>query len=300
MSNTLIAVLGPTASGKTDWAIQIARHFGAEILSCDSRQFYRELKIGVARPSEEELSQVKHHFIADRSIQHPLNAGEYEREALNLLEELFAKNSVQVVVGGSGLFARALFEGFDDIPEVDEKIRLELNEEFAQNGIEPLIQELEKVDPEHAKRVDQNNHQRVIRALEIYRQTGQPYSNFRTGEKAKRPFNIIKVAPDWEREALYDRINRRVDIMVAEGLEVEAKSVNDYRELSALQTVGYREWFQHFDGEWSRDEAIEKIKQNSRNYAKRQLTWNRKEKDLLLYSPDDFDALLDKLQSKLK
>mgnify|MGYP000439308369 CR=1 FL=1 len=300
MTPTLIAVLGPTASGKTEWAIRIAQQFGSDILSCDSRQFYSELKIGVARPTEDELSRAKHHFIADRSIHEPLNAGEYEREALQLLESLFANNPIQVVVGGSGLFARALFEGFDDIPEVDPKIREELNSIFTERGIDPLVEELKRVDPAHAMKVDLQNHQRVIRALEICRQTGRPYSEFKTGTKAKRPFNVIKVAPDWEREELYDRINRRVDIMVEEGLEAEAKSVYPFKELVALQTVGYREWFQHFDGEWNREDTIEKIKQNSRNYAKRQLTWNRKEKDLLLYPADDFDAMLDELQSKLK
>lgn len=300
MTPTLIAVLGPTASGKTEWAIRIAQQFGSDILSCDSRQFYFELKIGVARPTEDELSRAKHHFIADRSIHEPLNAGEYEREALQLLESLFANNPIQVVVGGSGLFARALFEGFDDIPEADPKIREELNSIFTERGIDPLVEELKRVDPAHAMKVDLQNHQRVIRALEICRQTGKPYSEFKTGTKAKRPFNVIKVAPDWEREELYDRINRRVDIMVEEGLEAEAKSVYPFRQLVALQTVGYREWFQHFDGEWNREDTIEKIKQNSRNYAKRQLTWNRKEKDLLLYPADDFDAMLDELQSKLK
>lgn len=297
--NTLIAVLGPTASGKTEWAIQIAEHFGSEILSCDSRQFYTELKIGVARPTEAELARVPHHFIADRSIQNPLNAGEYEREALELLDELFAVNPIQVIVGGSGLFAKALLEGFDDIPEVDESLRASLNARFASEGIEPLFAELKRLDPEHAERVDRHNHQRVIRALEVCIQSGQPYSTYRTETANERPFNMVKVAPDWDREKLYERINTRVDMMIEEGLEEEARSVYEYRALAALQTVGYREWFNHFEGEWTAEFAVEKIKQNSRNYAKRQLTWNRKEKDLRLYAPNDFEGLIKELDSKL-
>lgn len=297
---TLIAVLGPTASGKTSWSIDIARHYSSHILSCDSRQFYKELNIGVARPSLEELSRAKHHFIADRSIHQPISAGEYEREALAILDDLFDTNPVQVLVGGSGLFAKALFEGFDDMPEVDPSIRATLNSIYAESGIEPLVAELRKVDPTHAAVVDIDNHQRVIRALEIYRQTGQPYSNFRLKKKADRPFDIIKIAPDWPREMLYDRINTRVDQMVEEGLEQEARSVYEYRDLSSLQTVGYREWFEHFDGVISRDEAIDKVKKNSRNYAKRQLTWNRKESDLTLYKHSEFARVLDDLDAKLK
>ncbi|KAB2814889.1 tRNA (adenosine(37)-N6)-dimethylallyltransferase MiaA [Phaeocystidibacter luteus] len=296
---TVIAVLGPTASGKTEWSIRLAEHFGCHILSCDSRQFYRELNIGVARPTPNELSRAPHHFIADRSIQTPLSAGEYEREALELLASLHADNPVQIVVGGSGLFAKALFEGFDDMPEVDPAIREELNAIAANEGVEPLAQRLQELDPIHAVKVDLQNPQRVIRALEICIQTGKPYSEFRTGLKAERPFKIIKVAPDWERELLYQRINSRVDIMVEAGLEAEAQSVYAYRETTALQTVGYREWFDHFDGAISRDEAIDKIKQNSRNYAKRQLTWNRKESGLLLYKPEEYDVMLDSIQQKL-
>ncbi|GGH76162.1 tRNA (adenosine(37)-N6)-dimethylallyltransferase MiaA [Phaeocystidibacter marisrubri] len=297
---TLIAVLGPTASGKTEWAIQLAEHFGSEILSCDSRQFYRELKIGVARPSEEELARAVHHFIADRSIETPLSAGEYEREALAKLDMLFSKNPVQIVVGGSGLFAKALMEGFDDMPEVDPSIRERLNAEFAQNGIDPLREMLLKLDPEHAKRVDLHNHQRVIRALEICLQTGKPYSVFRSKKRTSRPFDVIKIAPDWEREILYERINTRVDLMVSEGLEEEARSVLPFRHFTALQTVGYREWFDHFDGLMDRETCIAKIKQNSRNYAKRQLTWNRKESDLRLFNPTDFDEALVTIESKLR
>lgn len=297
---TLIAVLGPTASGKTEWAIRLAKHFGSEILSCDSRQFYKELRIGVARPSEEELARAVHHFIADRSIETPLSAGEYEREALGKLEELFTENPVQVVVGGSGLFAKALMEGFDDMPEVDPSIREKLNAEFAEKGIAPLQEMLQQYDPDHAKRVDIQNHQRVIRALEICLQTGKPYSEFRAKKQNERPFELIKVAPDWDREALYERINSRVDVMVEEGLEAEARTVLPYRQLTALQTVGYREWFDHFDGITDRETCIAKIKQNSRNYAKRQLTWNRKESDLRLFNPTEFDKALAFIESKLR
>lgn len=295
----LIAVLGPTASGKTKWAIQLAQHFGCEILSCDSRQFYKELRIGVARPTEEELAAAPHHFIADRSIQKPLSAGEYEREALTMLKTLFASNPVQVVVGGSGLFAKALFEGFDDMPKIDPQIRNELNTQFENEGIEPLANRLKKLDPKHAERVDIQNHQRVIRALEVCIQTGKPYSDLRTGKAKERPFNIVKVAPDWEREVLYNRINQRVDLMVEAGLEEEAKSVLAYRDTPALQTVGYREWFDFFDGIHNREATVQKIKQNSRNYAKRQLTWNRKEAGLSLFQSENFEGALHYIQSKL-
>lgn len=298
--STVIAILGPTASGKTEWAIKTAQTFACDILSCDSRQFYRELKIGVARPSEEELRAANHHFIADRSIEQPLSAGEYEREALDLLEHLFEQNPIQVVVGGSGLFAKALFEGFDDMPEIDPNIREELNEVWKTEGVGPLANRLAELDPIHAKRVDLQNPQRVIRALEICLQTGKTYSEFRTGQKKERPFNIIKIAPDWDREALYDRINRRVHIMVEEGLEAEARNVYPFREMTALQTVGYQEWFAHFEGELTREEAIEKIQRNSRNYAKRQLTWNRKEEGLMQFHHNDFHEALEYLKEKLK
>lgn len=296
---TLIAVLGPTASGKTSWAIQLAQHFNGEILSCDSRQFYRELTIGVARPSPKELSEAHHHFIADRSIQNPLSAGEYEREALQLLDQLFQKNPIQILVGGSGLFAKALLEGFDDMPMVNPEIRASLNRMYEEEGINVLQEKLKSLDPEHANRVDMHNHQRIIRALEICIQTGMPYSQFRREQSKSRPFNVIKIAPEWEREELYDRINHRVDLMIEQGLEKEAKSVFEFRNETALQTVGYREWFDYFDGMCTRDECIEKIKQNSRNYAKRQLTWNRKEKDLHSWPASNFHEVIRFLETKL-
>lgn len=297
---TLIAVLGPTASGKTEWAIRLAEHFGSEILSCDSRQCYKELNIGVARPTEEELARAVHHFIADRSIHEPFTAGDYERESLELLDRLFKINPVQILVGGSGLFAKALMEGFDPMPEVDQELRDELNQRFAKEGIEPLQKQLRELDPEHAEKVDIQNHQRVIRALEVCLQTGKTYTEYRLGTGTTRPFNIVKVAPDWPREELYSRINRRVDIMVEEGLEEEARAVYPHRELTSLQTVGYREWFSYFDGEFTREECIDKIKQNSRNYAKRQLTWNRKEPNLGLFIPTNFDEMLHWVETKLK
>lgn len=296
---TVIAVLGPTASGKTAWAIQLAQHFGAEIISCDSRQCYREMRIAVARPNPEELSAVPHHFIADRSIHQPLSAGQFEREGLDLLSELFQKNTIQVVVGGSGLFAKSLLEGFDEMPEVDSDLREQLNRRFEADGIQPLLAQLQALDPEHYEKVDRDNHQRVIRALEVCLQTGRPYSSYRLGQANTRPFNVVKVAPDWEREALYDRINRRVDLMVQQGLLEEAKALYPHRELTALQTVGYREFFSYFDGEYSLDEAIEKVKQNSRKYAKRQLTWNRKEEGLELFDPNKLQEVIEYVTSKI-
>lgn len=297
---TVIAVLGPTASGKTEWSVRLADHFRSHILSCDSRQFYRELRIGVARPSEEELARAPHHFIADRSVARPLNAGEYEREALQLLDSLFRENPVQIITGGSGLFAKALLEGFDAMPETDPDLRQKLNDRFANEGLQVLQEELRALDPKQAARVDMQNHQRVIRALEVCIQTGKTYSEFRKGKSDERPFRVLKIAPDWPREELYERINLRVDRMVEEGLEEEARSVYEYRTMTALQTVGYREWFDHFEGKTTRDECVSLIKQNSRNYAKRQMTWNRRESGLRAFPYPDFPEALSWLETNLK
>lgn len=273
----LIVVGGPTAAGKTGMAIALAKHFSTEIISADSRQFYREMKIGNARPSDEELSQVKHHFIADRDLSLPLSAGAFAREALKLLEELYQTQDYAVLVGGSGLFIRALTEGLDEFPAVPEAIRNQVSELFTTAGLAGLQSALLLADPDYYEEVDQQNPSRLQRALEVCWSTGKPYSSFRKGQGNGRSFVPIYLQPSWSREELYRRINLRVSHMVAAGLEEEARQLAPQQKLPALQTVGYQEWWPYFEGEKSKEEVVEFIQQNSRRYAKRQLTWNRKD-----------------------
>ncbi len=272
----LIVIGGPTASGKTSLGIRLARHFNTEILSADSRQFYREMNIGTAKPTPEELAQARHHFIGNLSVHDAYSVGDYEREALILLEKLYQKNNVVVMVGGSGFFIRAVCEGLDDFPDVPAHIREELSQLFENEGIIPLQNELKKLDPEYYAQVDTQNPKRLLRALEVCRATGQPFSNFHNKEKTPRPFVPIYIGVDWKRETLYERINKRVDLMLEAGLEQEARDLYPLRHLTSLQTVGYQEWFDFFEGKIDRAEAIRLIKRNSRRYAKRQMTWFRK------------------------
>lgn len=277
---TLVVIVGPTGSGKTDLAIEVARHFGAEILSTDSRQFYKGMPIGTAQPSAEQLAAVKHHFIADRLPEQELSAGGYEREALERLGELFEHHNVVVAVGGSGLYIDALCYGFDELPSDTAHIRAELMQRLDSEGLDALAEELRSRDEAYWQVVDRHNPARVIRALEVCIASGRPYSEQRTATRRSRPFRIVKIGLLWPREELYDRINRRVDIMVGEGLEEEARSVSHLRHLSSLQTVGYREFFDHFDGKITREEAIDLVKRNSRRYAKRQMTWFRRDESI--------------------
>ena len=278
--NLLIVILGPTASGKTALAIDVAQYYGAEIISCDARQFYREMNIGTAKPSSDELQAVAHHFINNQSIFQDYSVGDFETEVLAFLEDYYQRKKVAVMVGGSGLFARIVCEGVDRYPDIPEQIRTDLKALFEEKGIEALQAELKISDPEYYARVDLQNPHRLIRALEVCRATGKAFSSFQGQPKAQRPFKAIKIAIDWEREALYKRINQRVLNMMAEGLEQEAKSLYPERQLNALQTVGYRELFDYFDGNASLEDAIAMIQQNTRRYAKRQLTWLRKEANL--------------------
>lgn len=287
---TLIVVQGPTASGKSDVAAKLAQKYQCPVISCDSRQFYREMTIGTAVPTPQEQEKAPHYFIQDRSVETPLSAGAFELEALELLEQLFKKNPVALLVGGSGLYADALLYGLDELPSSQE-VRTQLNEIYRRDGINPLLQALKIADPIHYQKVDKANPARVLRALEVCRTSGMPYSNLRTGRKSQRPFKIVKLATDIPREILYQRINQRVDQMIEQGLEKEARNLIKYRELTPLKTVGYTEWFDCFDGKISPTQAVEKIKQNTRNYAKRQLTWLRRETDLKRFSPYDFDAI---------
>ena len=295
----LVVVLGPTGSGKTGLAVALARHFGAEIISTDSRQFYKGMAIGTAQPTPEELAAAPHHFIADRLPEEELSAGGYEREALARLEELFSRNDIDIAVGGSGLYIDALTEGFDELPCDTADIRAALMGRLASQGLESLCEELRERDPDYWAVVDRKNPARVVRALEVCIASGLPYSAQRTATKRQRPFDIVKIGIDWPREELYDRINRRVDQMIAEGLEQEARALYHLRHLSSLQTVGYRELFDHFDGTTSREEAIELIKRNSRRYAKRQMTWFRRDSEIRWFAPSETDAMIDFLENTI-
>jgi len=299
MNKTIVVVTGPTAVGKTAFAIKLANAFKTEIISADSRQMYKELNIGVAKPSPAELKQVKHHFINYVSIHDNYNAGKFETDSIKLLDKLFDKHDVVVVCGGSGLYVDALCKGFDALPEHDESIRLQLKLLYEKEGLTALQNLLKDKDPVYFSKVDANNPQRLLRALEVCLSTGKPYSSLRKKESKPRDFNIITIGLNLDRDVLYQRINQRVDDMIKCGLEQEAKSLFSFRNLNALQTVGYEEWFQHFEGKMSREEAIEKIKQNSRNYAKRQLTWFRKEKNIRWFIAYEIDKAIAWIKEQL-
>ena len=292
MSKTLLLILGPTGVGKTELSLRVAEHYGCPIVSCDSRQIFRGIPIGTAAPTADELARVKHYFIASRELEDDYNAGQYERDALELLEELFKTHDVVVMTGGSMLYADAVCKGLDDLPAVPAEIREEVKRNYEQGGLSWLQSEVQRLDPDYWKIVDQQNPARLMHCVELSRTAGKPYSSLltRTMHNAQftmhnaqlglRSFRIVKVALDRPREELYDRINRRVEQMIADGLEQEAKAVYPKRHLTSLQTVGYREMFAYFDGEYDLDRAIELIQQNSRHYAKRQLTWFRRDKEI--------------------
>lgn len=258
------------------------------------------MPIGTAQPSGDQLQAAEHHFIASHDIKDNLSCGEYEVQALERLEKLFADHDYVVAVGGSGLYVRALCEGMDDLPQADESLRAELGRRLEAEGVGALAEQLRELDPVYYEVVDRSNPARVVRALEVCLQTGRPYSEQRTGERRSRPFGIVKIGVDLPRTELYDRINRRVDQMLADGLEAEARAMYPYRELNALQTVGYREFFDYFDGRTGYDEAVELIKRNSRRYAKRQLTWFRRDPEIRWFRPDDDDAILEYIGSEAR
>ena len=269
----LLVVIGPTAIGKTALAIQLAQHFQCEILSCDSRQFFKEMTIGTAVPSTAELEAVPHHFIQHISIKDTYSVGDFERDAITQLDRLFEKNKVQVMVGGSGLYVNAILEGLDEFPTIDPQIREELNQTLEEKGLPYLQAQLKKLDPVHYEKVALDNPQRVTRALEVSIGTGQPYSSFLAKKKVKRSFVPIVIGLEAPREKMYERINTRVDKMLEMGLLDEVKALLPYQTLNALQTVGYRELFRYFNGEGTLEEAMEEIKKNTRRFAKRQITW---------------------------
>ncbi len=288
----LISVVGPTAVGKTAAAVQIANYYHTEIISADSRQLFCEMTIGTAKPSEEELSQAHHHFINSHRVTESFSVGDFEKQGLTILKQIFEQHNIAIMAGGSGLYVNAIINGFDDLPAAPPEIREKLNHLMATEGIEVLQQKLLTADPVYYQQVDLNNPQRLIRALEVCESTGKPYSSFRKGSQVKRTFNIIKIGLDLPREELYDRINQRVDIMVANGLIDEVKNLCQYRDLNALNTVGYSEIFDYLDGKTDLATAIALIKQNTRRFAKRQLTWFKKDNDIQWFSPTDFPDMM--------
>ena len=288
----LVVIGGPTASGKTRVAASVAKHFGTEVISADSRQFYHAMRIGTARPLEEELQGVKHHFLGHLELDETWSAGEFARQAEPVLQELLSKHGIAVLVGGSGLYLDALCNGLDPMPMVNHAVREKLQHRFQQHGLVDLLAELDKLDPTISTVIDRNNPQRVIRALEVCLVSGRPFSEQHTGHRQRSDIRLLRIAMDVPRAELYANIDSRVDRMIADGLEAEARSLLPYRELNALRTVGYRELFEHFDGALSSEEAIDLIKQHSRNYAKRQVTWLRREKTWKWSSPTAMKGMI--------
>jgi len=291
-TKTLIVVLGPTAIGKTSLSIQLAKQYNTEIVSADSRQFYKELLIGAAPPSVKELSEVKHHFIQHLSVSEDYNVGKFEKDAILKIEELFRKNDKIIMTGGSGLYIDAICKGFDKMPEIPSEIREKVISLYKKNGIEFLQEELKEKDSIYFNEVDTKNPQRLMRALEIIYSTNKTFSSFRKKEKKKRSFNIVKIGLEIDRELLYNRINNRVDIMMENGLEKEVKSLIPYQNKNALQTVGYKELFEYFDGNCSLEQSTEMIKQNTRRFAKRQITWFKKDSSIKYFSPESLNEII--------
>ena len=283
--NTVIIIAGPTAVGKTSFAIALAQHFQTDIISADSRQCYKEMKIGVARPTEEELAAVKHYFIASHSVTEDLNAGSFEKYALSAVEEVFQKSKVAVMVGGTGLYIKSFCEGIDPMPEIPEETRQQVINGYKEKGLIWLQKELEQKDPAFWAVAEQQNPQRLMRALEVLYATGQSIMVYRTKKKIERPFRIIKIGLELSKEQLHHNINTRVSQMMQQGLLKEVESLLPYRSHNALQTVGYREIFDHLDGKCSLEEAVEQIKTNTRHYAKRQMTWFKKDTEIQWFSP---------------
>ncbi|GAA4278523.1 tRNA (adenosine(37)-N6)-dimethylallyltransferase MiaA [Aquimarina mytili] len=297
MNKNLIVITGPTAIGKTSLGIKLAKQFGCEIISADSRQFYKEMSIGTAVPSIGELEQATHHFIQHKSIHDIYTVGEFEKEALEKINELFTRNNYVIMVGGSGLYIDAVTKGLDSFPEIDIEIRKKLQKEYSDKGIEHLQKQLQALDPIYYEKVDIHNTHRIMRALEVCISSGKPYSSFLTATKKTRPFNTIKIGITAEREIIYNRINQRVEIMIEDGLLEEVKSLYKYRSLNALNTVGYKEIFNYLDHTWDLDFAISEIKKNTRRFAKRQLTWFRKDTEITWF---DFEADLDSVVLEIK
>jgi len=292
MKNFLIVLLGPTGVGKTDVSIDIARNFNCEIISADSRQFFSEMRIGTAVPEDLQLSAIKHHFIRFLSVEDYYSSSLFERDVLELLPKLYSYNNKVLLCGGSGMYIDAVCYGIDDIPDVDPTVRKKYIDKYREEGLEGLRVILKLLDPEHYAKVDLKNYKRIIRALEICETAGRPYSDFLKKQKRERDFGIIKIGLERNREDLYERINLRVDSMINMGLENEAKQLYSFRNLNAMNSVGYKEFFDFFDGKISREKAIELIKRDSRRYAKRQMTWWSKDKDIMWFHPDNIQDMI--------
>ncbi|TFV97378.1 tRNA (adenosine(37)-N6)-dimethylallyltransferase MiaA [Algoriphagus kandeliae] len=296
---TLILIVGPTAVGKTELCLNLAKKFKTDIVSCDSRQFYRELEIGTAKPSPEELATVPHHLINSISIYEEYDVKQFEQDALKILEDLFKEKQVVIMTGGSGLFAKVITEGLDEMPEVEPGIRAQIIQEFEEKGLAFLQEEVKKGDPIYFSEVDIQNPQRLMRALEIIRGTGKPFSSFRKRTKTDRPFRVLKIGLNRDREELYQRIDARMDQMIEAGLFEEAKKFFDQRHLNALQTVGYQEIFGFLEGKYDREEAIRLLKRNSRRYAKRQLTWFKKDTEIQWFNPSELNQIMNWIDKEL-
>lgn len=297
---TLLLILGPTGVGKTELSLRVAEHYGCPIVNCDSRQVFCSIPIGTAAPTAQEQARVKHYFVATRSLEEDYNAGQYERDALKLLDELFEKHEVVVMTGGSMLYADAVCYGLDDLPNIPVDIRKHIQEAYETNGIKWLQDEVKRLDPDYWSEADQQNPARLAHCVEMCLATGKTYSSLRTKTTKNRPFRIIKIGLERPREELYDRINRRVEQMIADGMVDEARAVYPQRQLNSLQTVGYRELFAYFDGAYDLNRAIELIQQNTRHYAKRQMTWFRRDQQIhWLKANDDYEKNIHLIDSLL-
>lgn len=294
---TLIVIVGPTGVGKTELSLRIAEKYSAEIVSADSRQIYKDIKIGTAAPTTDQLLRVRHHLVGQLSLSDYYSAAKYEEEAIACLNEVFSRKDVAVLTGGSMMYIDAVCKGIDDIPTVDEITRTTLLKRYEEEGLERLCAELRILDPEYYKIVDQKNPKRVIHALEICYMTGKTYTSFRTNIKKERPFKIVKIGLNRDRAELYERINLRVDEMMKQGLIEEVKSVVQYRQYNSLNTVGYKEIFKYLDGEWTLDFAVEKIKQNSRIYSKKQITWFKRDEDIKWFNPEQENEIIEYISS---
>ena len=298
MEKTLIVITGPTAVGKTALCLDVAKHFDIPIINADSRQIFRELKIGTARPTEEQMRQVHHDFVGMLGLEDYYSASLFEQQVLALLEQQFLTRDYALMAGGSMMYIDAVCDGIDDIPTIDEETRATMKKRLAEEGLEALCEELRQLDPEYYEIVDRQNPRRVVHALEICQMTGKTYSSFRKREKRERPFDIIKIGLNRPREELYERINKRVDQMMADGLLEEARSLYPKRHLNALNTVGYKELFDYLDGRWPLEEAVERIKGNPRRYARKQLTWYKKDEQIRWFHPDDTEQIINYICGK--
>jgi len=300
LKKTLIVITGPTAVGKTALCLDLATHLGIPIINADSRQIYRELKIGTAQPTEEQMQQVKHYFVGTLGLEDYYSASLFEQQVLELLDQLFQLHDYALITGGSMMYIDAVCDGIDDIPTIDDKTRTLMKQRLANEGLKALVEELRQLDPEYYEIVDRQNPRRVVHALEICTMTGKTYTSFRKREKRQRPFRIVKIGLNREREELYDRINQRVDQMMELGLLEEAKRLYPLRHLNALNTVGYKEIFDYLEGHWSLEEAVERIKGNTRRYARKQLTWYKKDEHIHWFHPQDKEEIIRYIMSQVK